>query len=67
LLITHNMGVLNYLADYVAVMYMGKIVEYGPVDQVLNHPQHPYTKTLLAAVPKIKAESASRIRHCEGF
>lgn len=49
LLITHNMTVIEYLADDVAVMYQGKIVEHGPVEQILNHPQHPYTQELLSS------------------
>lgn len=51
LFITHNMGVVKYVADTVAVMYQGKCVEYGSCRQVLENPQHAYTKTLLASVP----------------
>jgi len=47
------MSVVAYFADYVAVMYQGKIVEQGDVEQVLNKPTHKYTKTLLNAVPKL--------------
>jgi ABC-type microcin C transport system duplicated ATPase subunit YejF len=54
LFITHNISVVEYLAHYVAVMYQGKIVEQGTVDEVLYHPQDPYTQKLLAAVPRIK-------------
>lgn len=50
LLITHNMSVVEYLADTVAVMYMGRIVEFGDVTQVLKKPRHPYTKLLLKSV-----------------
>jgi peptide/nickel transport system ATP-binding protein len=53
LFITHNIAVVDYLAHEVAVMHRGKIVERGAVDEVLRRPQHPYTKTLLAAVPTI--------------
>lgn len=53
LFITHNMSVVAYFADRVAVMHQGKIVEQGEVEQVLNNPQHEYTKKLLAAVPKL--------------
>ena len=53
LFITHNMSVVAYFADSVAVMYQGKIVEEGEVVQVLTNPQHEYTKKLLAAVPEL--------------
>ncbi|MGH8659749.1 MAG: ABC transporter ATP-binding protein, partial [Gammaproteobacteria bacterium] len=53
LFITHNLGVVEYIAHKVAVMYQGRIVEQGNVDEVLFRPQHPYTQRLLAAVPKI--------------
>ena len=53
LLITHNMGVVADMADRVAVMFKGDIVERGTADEVLNRPQHPYTKKLLAAVPHL--------------
>ena len=53
LLITHNMGVVADMADNVAVMFKGNIVERGPVEEVLLKPQHPYTKKLLAAVPHL--------------
>jgi peptide/nickel transport system ATP-binding protein len=52
LFITHNMDVVAYLADQVAVMYQGRIVETGTVDQVCHAPEHAYTQTLLAAVPR---------------
>lgn len=54
LFITHNFGVVNYLADEVAVMYLGRIVETGNADEVLKNPQHPYTQALLSAVPTVK-------------
>jgi peptide/nickel transport system ATP-binding protein len=50
LLITHNFGVVSYLADEVAVMYRGRIVEQGPSQQILSAPQHPYTQKLLGSV-----------------
>ena len=53
LFVTHNIGVVAYLADKVAVMHAGEIVEMGDASQILNHPQDPYTKTLLSAVPKL--------------
>jgi len=55
LLITHNIGVVRHIADRVAVMCKGRIVEQGSVTEVLGNPQHPYTRELLAAVPKMSA------------
>jgi peptide/nickel transport system ATP-binding protein len=59
LFITHNLGVVAYLADEVAVMYLGRIVETGTVEEVLATPKHPYTQALLAAVPTIEGERTS--------
>jgi peptide/nickel transport system ATP-binding protein len=53
LFITHNIAVVDYLAHDVAVMYLGRIVEQGTVDDVLRDPRHPYTRALLAAVPGV--------------
>jgi peptide/nickel transport system ATP-binding protein len=53
LFVTHNIGVVAYLADKVAVMHAGKIVEMGDASQILNNPQDSYTKSLLSAVPKL--------------
>lgn len=52
--ITHNLKVVEYLAHQIAVMYLGKIVEYGTIDQVLSGPLHPYTQILLASVPSFE-------------
>ena len=51
--ISHDLSVVHYLADSIAVMQRGRIVEYGTADAVFNHPQNPYTQTLLAAVPAL--------------
>jgi peptide/nickel transport system ATP-binding protein len=54
LFITHNLGVVSYVADEVAVMYLGRIVEHGTVEEVLADPKHPYTQALLDAVPTLE-------------
>ena len=53
LFITHNLSVVNHIADNVAVMYLGRFVEYGPVDGIFNQPIHPYTQALLSARTEI--------------
>jgi peptide/nickel transport system ATP-binding protein len=53
MLVTHDMGVIAETADRVAVMYAGRIVEIGPVAQVIHHPQHPYTAGLMGSIPSI--------------
>jgi peptide/nickel transport system ATP-binding protein len=55
LFITHNLGVVEYIADRVAVMQGGRIVEEGAAQAVLQRPQNAYTQTLLAAVPRLLA------------
>jgi peptide/nickel transport system ATP-binding protein len=65
MLITHDMGVVAELADEVAVMYMGNIVEYGTIEDVLSTPAHPYTKALLKSIPvlgKGKSQKLDPIR-----
>ena len=53
ILVTHNLGIVAELADQVAVMYAGMIVEQASANELINHPQHPYTRALLAAVPQL--------------
>ncbi len=53
LLITHNLGIVSKVVDRVAVMFRGDLVEQGPVSQILHSPTHPYTKALLACVPRL--------------
>ena len=66
LFITHDISVVAYLADRVAVMYLGRIVEEGDVAEVLDNPQHPYTQALLSAVPKIDADTGQQMIRLEG-
>jgi len=65
MLITHDMGVVAETCDRVAVMYAGRIVEIGPVDQVIRHPAHPYTAGLMASVPTLSGD-ATRLAQIEG-
>ena len=60
--ITHDMGVVRYLADRIAVMYLGRIQEVGATDDVFNGPNHPYTEALLSAIPSVDGEEKVRIR-----
>ncbi len=55
MLITHNLGVVAEMADYVVVMYLGRVVEEGPVDALFHAPKHPYTQALLRSIPSIKS------------
>jgi len=61
LLISHDLGVVRYLADRIAVMYLGRIMEVGESEAVFRGPNHPYTEALLSAVPSVDGESRPRI------
>jgi oligopeptide/dipeptide ABC transporter ATP-binding protein len=65
LLITHDLGVVAEVADRVAVMYTGRIVEESPVDQLFEKPKHPYTEGLLRSVPKLTSEDVARKERLE--
>ena len=66
ILITHDMGVIAEMADAVAVMYLGKIVESGPVDVIFHAPRHPYTQALLRSIPSVLAAPRSRLATIAG-
>ena len=66
LFITHNLSVVEYLADEVAVMYLGRIVERGTTEEIFDQPKHPYTRALLSAVPKIDPETGIEKIQLEG-
>jgi len=66
LFITHNLAVVDYLAHDVAVMYLGRIVEYGAAVDVLRAPRHPYTLALVSAVPRIEAQTGPGIIRLAG-
>jgi ABC-type dipeptide/oligopeptide/nickel transport system ATPase component len=54
LLITHNLGIIAEMADHVAIMYAGQVVEYAEVRTIFKSPQHPYTRALLRCIPHMK-------------
>jgi oligopeptide/dipeptide ABC transporter ATP-binding protein len=64
--ITHNLGVIAQIADNVAIMYLGQVVEYGPVREILRNPKHPYTIDLLRAVPRLGKTMGQRLAAIEG-
>ena len=60
-LITHNLGVIAVMTDDVLVMYLGRPVEEGPVDDLFHAPKHPYTEALLRSIPTIQAKGRERL------
>ena len=66
LFITHDLSVVSYLADRVAVMYLGRIVEEGAAADVLETPKHPYTKALMAAAPRVEADGKRTVLRLAG-
>ena len=66
ILITHNMALVSEVADHVAVMYLGRVVEYGTVAQVLRSPMHPYTKALMKSVPTLDADKDVELQTVDG-
>jgi peptide/nickel transport system ATP-binding protein len=66
IVVSHDLSVVRYVADHVAVMYLGQIVEAGPADAVFAPPYHPYTEALLSAVPAANAQTADERIRLEG-
>ena len=61
MLITHDLGVVAEIADEVAVMYLGEVVEQAPVDAIFHDPRHPYTRGLLRSIPRLESEVHARL------
>lgn len=64
--ITHDLGVIAEIADDVAVMYLGQVVEMGPVEEIFESPKHPYTKALLSSIPTMSAKPRERLPSITG-
>jgi peptide/nickel transport system ATP-binding protein len=62
LFISHDLGLVRYLSDRIAVLYLGRVMEIGPAEAVFAGPHHPYTEALLSAVPSLDGQHATRIR-----
>jgi peptide/nickel transport system ATP-binding protein len=60
--ISHDLGVVRYLSDRIAVLYLGQLMEIGPADRVFSAPHHPYTEALLSSVPGTRGHARERIR-----
>ena len=66
ILISHDLGVVHALADRIAIMYLGKIVEIGPAEEVFTHPRHPYTKALFDSIPTLDKTGMDALKTLEG-
>lgn len=66
ILISHDLGVVHELANKIAVMYLGKIVEFGKAEEIFRHPRHPYTKALFDAIPSLTTHGMSGLKTLEG-
>lgn len=66
IVISHDLSVVSYMSDKIAVMYLGKLVEYGDTHKIFNDPKHPYTEALFAAIPDINTENIEDIKTLEG-
>lgn len=64
--ITHDLGVIAQIADYVVVMYLGRVMETGPVDDIFHNPQHPYTLALLESIPTVHSQPRMILPTIEG-
>lgn len=66
ILISHDLSVVNYMSTRIMVMYLGKMVEYGPAKEVFHNPQHPYTRALFLSIPTLKTRSFDDVTVLEG-
>jgi peptide/nickel transport system ATP-binding protein len=66
MIISHNMGVVAEMADHIAVMYLGRVVEEAPLWSLFDEPRHPYTRALLRAIPVVMEEPIGRLESIKG-
>ncbi len=66
ILISHDLGVVHELANQIAIMYLGKIVEFGPAEEIFSHPRHPYTKALFDSIPTLTTRGMDGLKTLEG-
>jgi peptide/nickel transport system ATP-binding protein len=66
ILITHNLGVIAQMADEIAVMYLGRVIETAPVETIFTSPKHPYTQGLLRSLPSIHSETRAKLPTISG-
>lgn len=66
ILISHDLGVVHELANKIAIMYLGKIVEFGPAEEIFRHPRHPYTKALFDSIPTLTTRGMDGLKTLEG-
>jgi oligopeptide/dipeptide ABC transporter ATP-binding protein len=66
IIISHDLSVISFMSTFIAVMYLGKIVEYGETGLVFNNPVHPYTKALMGSIPRLDMNSLDELNYIEG-
>ena len=66
ILISHDLGVVHELSDKIAVMYLGKVVEFGPAEEIFGEPRHPYTQALFNSIPHLRDRGTDSLRTLEG-
>ena len=66
ILISHDLGVVHEMANKIAVMYLGKIVEFGSAEEIFHHPRHPYTKALFDSIPSLATQGMEGLKTLEG-
>ena len=66
MMITHDLGVIAEMADHVVVMYLGRVVESAPVDDIFHNPKHPYTKALLESIPRMQGRAREKLASIRG-